>query len=73
MTNVLDITIDPDIVLDEKRLTNSNGKVMPIAIQDNIKVTMTIVAQRYECHWSELTWNVKFDKGQPIISVKRKP
>ena len=75
MANVLDIKIDESIVLDEKRLVNGKGKRMPLDIQDHVKVTITIAAERYNCHWSELTWNVRFDKsnpGQPIISVKKK-
>ena len=76
MPEVLDVKIDESIVLDPKRLINKKGSVMPDDIQDHVKVTMTIAAERYNCHWSELTWTVKFDPsnpGMPIISVKRKP
>ena len=75
MPNVLDVKIDESIVLDPKRLVNSKGKIMPIDIQDNVKLTMTIYCERHDCHWSALTWTVSFDKsnpGMPIISVKRK-
>ena len=73
MGKVLDIKIDPDIVLDEKRLVNSTGKRMPEPIIQNVLITMTIAAERYDCDWRELTWNVRFNEERmPVISVKRK-
>ena len=67
MTNVLDVKIDPDIVLDPDRI-----KDMPEDLQGHLLVTMTIACERYECHWKELIWSVKFNNGQPVISVKKK-
>ncbi len=69
MPNVLHVDIDEDIVLDEKRLTNSNGKIMPYDIQQRVLITMTIAMEREKCDWRELTWKVNKDG---IISVKKK-
>ena len=67
MKNVLDVTIDPDIVLDPDRI-----KGMSEYLQGHLLATMTIACERYDCHWKELTWKVKFNNGQPYISVKPK-
>ncbi len=64
MPNVLDVTINPDIVLDEK-----STKGMPDDIRARILITMTIAMERYDCDWTELTWKV--DKNS-VISVKPK-
>ncbi len=73
MPNVLDVKINPDIVLDEKRLVNSKGKRMPESIIQNLLITMTIAIERYNCHWSQLDWNVRFNKEKmPVISVKQR-
>lgn len=64
---VLDVTINPDIVLDETKI-----KGMPYDIQQHLLVTMTIAMERYECGWRDLLWSVKFNDGQPVISVKKK-
>ena len=65
MSNVLDVAINPDIVLNERYTKN-----MPDEIKGRILVTMTIAMERYDCDWTELTWKV--DKNN-VISVKRKP
>ena len=65
MNGVLDVTIDPDIELDENRI-----KGMPDDIKGRLLVTMTMACERYDCHWTELTWTVKRDG---VIHVKRKP
>ncbi len=67
MDNVLQIDIDPDIVLDEDRI-----KGMPDQVKGNLLATLTIGAQKYNCHWTELTWEVKVIRGQPVIYVKPK-
>ena len=67
MGNVIDVTIDPDIVLDESRI-----KDMPDSIKGNLLATMTIACERYDCHWTELTWSVKMMSGQPVIHVKKR-
>ena len=67
MGKVIDVTIDPDIVLDEK---HTQG--MSDYIKDNVKITLTMAAQKYNCHWSELTWKVEFVDGMPVIEVKPK-
>ncbi len=65
MSNVLDVAINPDIVLNERYTKN-----MPDEIKGRILVTMTIEMERYDCDCTELTWKV--DKNN-VISVKRKP
>lgn len=68
MDNVLDVTINPDIILDESRI-----KDMSYDIKQNLLITITIAMERYGCDWRELTWKVKFNKQElPVISVKRK-
>ncbi len=68
MSKVLDVKINPDIQLDEKCT-----KDMPYDIRQNVLITMTIAAERYDCDWRELTWNVRFNEERmPVISVKRK-
>lgn len=68
MGKVIDVTINPDIILDETKI-----KGMSDYIKGNLLVTITIAMERYNCDWTELEWNVRFHKGQPVISVKRKP
>ena len=67
MDNVLDVVINPDILLNEKAIKN-----MPDDLKQHLLVTMTIACERYECDWRELTWKIKFYNGQPVISVKKK-
>ncbi len=70
MTNVMDIEINPDIILDEREI-----KGMPYDLQQHVLITMTIGMNKYKCDWRELVWRVRFhpsNPGQPIISVKRK-
>ncbi len=67
MSNVLDVTINPDIQLDESKI-----KGMPYDLKQHLLVTITIAMERYKCDWPELSWSVKFNNGQPVISVKRK-
>ncbi len=64
MDNVLQVKIDPDI-----KIVGKNIDKMPIDIKNRLLITMTIACQRYECHWTELTWEVKPNQ---VISVKRK-
>lgn len=65
MGNVLDVTINPDIVLDESRI-----KGMSYDIKQHLLITITIAMERYDCDWRELTWSVK---GRlPVISVKKR-
>ena len=66
--NVLKVDIDPDIKLNPDRIKN-----MPEKLQGHLLVTMTIACKKYNCHWTELAWSVKFDKsGQPYIRVKKR-
>ncbi|MHC4322705.1 MAG: hypothetical protein ACYSUX_00365 [Planctomycetota bacterium] len=67
MANVVNVTIDPKIELDEDRI-----KGMPDNIKQSLLITMTMAAQRYNCDWRDLSWSVKFPGGQPVISVKKK-
>lgn len=67
MTNVLDIAIDPDIVLDPKRI-----KGMSENLQGHLKVAITHAAKRYKCKWDEIKWRVWFDKNQPMISTNKR-
>ena len=67
MGKVLDITINPDIKLNEKAV-----KDMPYDLQQHLLVTITIACQRYDCDWRELVWSIKFYDGQPVISVKKR-
>ena len=68
MGNVLEVVINPDIKLDPEKI-----KGMPEDLQGHLLVTMTIACQKYNCHWTELAWSVKFNKQrQPHISVKKK-
>ncbi len=64
MDNVLQVEIDPDIKLDERFTKN-----MPDDIKGRLLATMTIACEKYDCHWTELTWTVKPDR---VISVKKK-
>ena len=67
MGNVLTPTINPDIVLDEKRI-----KGMKDDIKQPLLITITMAMERYNCDWRDLTWSVKYYDGQPVISVKPK-
>ncbi len=67
MGKVLNVTIDPDIVLDPARI-----KGMSEDLQGHLKATITIACERYECHWKEITWSVKFFNGQPVIYTKKR-
>ena len=67
MSKVLDITINPDIKLDENKI-----KGMPYDLKQHLLVTITIAMERYKCNWTELAWSVKFCNGQPVIYVKRR-
>ncbi len=67
MDKVIDIEINPDIVLDKDKI-----KGMPYDLKQHLLVTITIAMERYECDWRELVWSIKFYDGQPVISVKRK-
>jgi hypothetical protein len=67
MGKVLELEIDPDIKLDESRIEG-----MSEDLQGHLLTTLTIAADRYECHWTDLTWSVKMIDGQPVINVKRK-
>ena len=66
MSNVMDVEIDEDIVLDEERT-----KGMPDDLKGHLLVTMTIACKKYKCRWQELTWSIEFSNGQPIIKVKK--
>ncbi len=68
MDKVLDVVINPDIVLDERFTKN-----MPESIRQHLLITITIAMDRYECDWRDLTWKVRFNiEKQPYISVKKK-
>lgn len=67
MSNVLQIDINPDIKLDEDRIVG-----MPDEIKGQLLATMTIACQRYDCHWSELTWKIPMYDGQPVIKVNKR-
>ena len=69
MSNVLDITIDPDIILDPERIEG-----MPEDLQGHLKSAITNAAKVYDCHWTEIVWVVKFDKGSklPYITTRKK-
>lgn len=66
-TNVLEITINPDIELDESRI---------VGMSDNLKghlhTMLTHSAKKHNCHWTNLDWDVKMVDKQPVISVKKK-
>ena len=64
---ILEVKIDKSIELNEKQT-----KGMPEDLKGHLLVTMTIASKKYKCHWSDLTWSIKFNNGQPIINVKRK-
>lgn len=64
MNGVLDIEIDPNIVLDEKVI-----KDMPDDIKTRLLATLTLGMERYDCDWTELTWKVE---PSGIIKVKPK-
>ena len=66
MGKVLNITIDPDIELNEERTKN-----MPDSIKQPLLVTITMAMEKYDCDWRELVWSVKYYNGQPVISVKK--
>lgn len=67
MGNVLNVVVNPYIKLDPKMI-----KGMSKDLQGHLKITLTIACEKYDCHWTELTWKVKFYEGQPVISVKKK-
>lgn len=64
MDNVLQVTINPDIVLDESRI-----KDMPDDIKGRLLTTITIACDKYNCDWTDLTWRV--DKNA-VIYVRPK-
>ena len=64
MNGVLEVEINKDIVLDEAR-----AKGMPDNIRGRLLTTMTIFCDKYDCHWTDLTWRV-YPNG--VISVKKK-
>lgn len=66
MGNVMQLKIDPDIKL------GPECDDMPDSIRGNLLATLTMKANKCECHWTELEWKVKMTDGQPIIYVKRK-
>ena len=63
MNGVLDIVIDPNIVLDDKVT-----KDMPDDIKTRLLATLTHGAKVYKCDWTELTWKV-----EPTGIIKVKP
>ncbi|KKL68173.1 hypothetical protein LCGC14_2127680 [marine sediment metagenome] len=67
MSNVLEIAIDPDIVLDPERI-----KGMSEDLQGHLKAAITNAARVYDCKWHEITWKVRFTNGQPYIATKKK-
>ena len=67
MDNVIDVEINPDIILNENKI-----KGMPYDLKQHLLATITIAMERYDCDWRELIWSVKFDQNLPVISVKRK-
>ena len=67
MSNVLEITIDPDIILDESRI-----KGMPDDIKACLLARMTQSCKKYKCRWTDLEWSVKMIDGNPIIYVKQR-
>lgn len=67
MSNVTYVDIDEEIKLDEEQT-----KGMPEDLKGHLLAMITMAAKKHECHWSELTWSIKFSDGQPIIKVKRK-
>ena len=67
MGKVVEVTINPDIELDENRV-----KGMPYDLKQHLLITITVAMERYECDWTELTWGIKFYNGQPAINVKRR-
>ena len=66
MSNVLEFEIDPDIELDENRIVGMSDN-----IKGNLLATMTLACERYDCHWTELKWDVKIRDGQPVIYVRK--
>ena len=54
---ILELEIDPDIDIKED---------MPEDIKVRLKVTLTMGAKKYNCHWTKLAWSVK----DGIIRVK---
>ncbi len=67
MSNVLEIKIDTDIQLEESKVVG-----MPYGLRQHLLATMTIAMEKYDCHWKELAWKIKFNNGQPIIYVRKK-
>ena len=67
MGRVLNVTINPDIKLDESKI-----KKMPYDLKQYLLITITIAMERYECDWTELTWSIKFYDNQPVINVKKR-
>lgn len=65
MSNVLEVVIDPDIKLDPDRIID-----MPEDVKGNLLTVITIQAKKYNCDWTDLTWEVKIIAGEPIIKVK---
>ena len=56
MNGVKQVTIDPDIKLDERFTRN-----MPDDIKGRVLVTLTMGCEEYNCHWTELFWEVRRD------------
>ena len=67
MGKVLDVTINPNIKLDESKI-----KKMPYDLKQHLLIMITIAMERYKCDWTELSWNIKFYDGQPVINVKKR-
>lgn len=67
MGKVINVTIDENIILDERHTRN-----MPDSIKQPLLITITMAMQRYNCDWQDLEWSVKYYNGQPVISVKPK-
>lgn len=66
-TNVLKLTIDPDIKLDESRIVGMSHN-----LKGHLLGMLTHYAKKYNCHWTNLEWSVKMVDKQPVISVKKK-
>ena len=67
MGNVLEISIDHDIVLDPEKI-----KGMSEDLQGHLKAAITNAARVYNCKWYEITWKVKFTGDLPYITTKKK-
>ena len=68
MSNVVEVQIDPEIVLDPVRTAN-----MPDQVRGGLLVAMTLACKKYDCLWTNLTWEVKLVNNEPIIKVKHVP